>query len=151
METRLTLAQRVYRMEADLAYLRAIVDGGEVQSREAVVAVIGLMASFVAKSGALDYDRLIAFLSDGTDQRPQPEDRTEMLLHGVRLILAYYRDLDKGTLKPPIPSPATLGADENGDILRRAFATLEFEREALIAETDRPRARKGRPRGGTEH
>ncbi|WP_331304134.1 hypothetical protein [Methylobacterium oryzae] len=130
----MTLAERVARLEDELAYLRAIVDGGEAEAREAIMVVIGLLASFAANSGVLDYDRLIALLTEEVDPQPAVDDRTGMYVRGIRLILAYYRDFERDAREPSALDLDDLNADETRAFLRRAAATVELERGARSAE-----------------
>ena len=129
----MTLAEHVARLEDELAYLRDIVDGGEAEAREAIMVVIGLLASFAANSGVLDYDRLIALLTEEADPQPAVDDRTGMYVRGIRLILAYYRDFERDAREPSAPGLAHLSADETRAFLGRAAATVEFEPAARSA------------------
>lgn len=139
----MTLAERVRHLEEELEYTKAILDGSEAQTREAVVAVVGLLASFLAGGKALDYDGFLAFLAGTVDSDYRSEDHVGQLVHDLRRVMVFHRDLDAGTLGPHVPVSEALSADEIAAIRRRAEAQVALEKAATRAAEGR-RPRKGR-------
>jgi hypothetical protein len=126
----MALAERIAELEDEIDYLRAIVDGPEAHAREAIAGAVGLLGTYAARSGAFDLDGLIAFLTASYDPGLASDDRTGMLLHGIRLSLAHYRDLEAGASAVAESSVDSLTAGDQEAILRRAAALVAFDRDA---------------------
>lgn len=146
---RITTAERVRRLEDELEYVKAIVDGSDMQTREAVVCVLGLLMAFLKQKGLLDHGELISYLAESADANEETEDHNGKLIHDVRRIVEFHRDLEAGTLKPYVPLRERLAADEIAAIRARAKAQVVFERAAKdAADAGKGRKRKGARQGG---
>lgn len=140
----MTTAERVRQLEDEIEYLKAIVDGSEAQTREAVTCVLGLLMSFLKEKGALDYGELISFLAGAADPNEKSEDHNGRLIHDMRRMMEFHRDLETGQSKPHVPVGELLSDEEMAGITRRAYAQVAFEKVAKEeARSKRVRKTKG--------
>lgn len=95
----MSTAERLRRLEDEMEYVKAIIDGSEAQTREAFTVVVGLLVAFLKGKGTLGYEELISFLAAASDPDYGTEDHSGRLIHETRWIVEFHKGLEAGTLK----------------------------------------------------
>jgi hypothetical protein len=103
--------------------LRAdLLDGGEVQNREATLAVMGLLVRFLAREKVLDYDALKLFLAQSVSADLTEEDHVGHMISEFGQVVRFHQ-LDEAGLAPVhVPVDQLLTNKEMAEIRRDATA-----------------------------
>jgi hypothetical protein len=138
----MSIEQRLKSLEADVAYQAAIIDGSEMQTREAVVAVVGLLIAHLAGKGTVHYDDLIKFLGKCADPDDAVEDHVGQMINDLRRIVDFHRRDESGEVEPYVPISERLTVAERNAAIETARAELAATKAAEQKPTKRTRKTK---------
>jgi hypothetical protein len=105
--------------------LRAdLLDGGEVQNREATLAVMGLLVRFLAREKVLDSDGLRSFLAQSVSSDLSEEDHVGQMISEFGQVVKFHQ-LDEAGLAPVhVPVDQLLTKKEMAEVRQHAATAL---------------------------
>jgi hypothetical protein len=130
--------ERVERLESEVEQLKAIVDGGLEQAREATVMVTSMLVSHLFERLGLDHEETIALLAGAADPDYASEDHVGQYIHQMRRALEFQRDSGAQSLEGAERIEEALTLEERETILRRAQAQVAFEKDVLKPAKSKP-------------
>jgi hypothetical protein len=118
-------ANETARRLSELELRANLLDGGEVQNREATLAVMGLLVSFLAREKVLDYGALRSFLAQSVSADLSEEDHVGHMIAEFGQVLEFHQ-LDAAGLAPVhVPVDQLLTPEEAAAIRQESVVALD--------------------------